>query len=87
MRSGAKDVIGALIDETVNSASPREGFTAELLLALKDMPVIPIPSDAGGGVSHLRWIVPGAVAGVVGTAGALWYGLNRRSSRSKRRSQ
>ncbi|MGH2788921.1 MAG: hypothetical protein ACRDJV_13620 [Actinomycetota bacterium] len=86
MRSSAKDVIGALIDETVNSASPREGFTAELLLALKDMPVIPIPSEAGG-VSHLRWIVPGAVAGVVGTAGALWYGLNRRSNRSKRRSQ
>jgi hypothetical protein len=81
MTSRTNDVIGSLIDETVNSASPREGFATELLLALKDMPVLPVVPDATG-PSYARWIVPGAaVAGALGTAGALWYGLSRRSRR------
>jgi hypothetical protein len=81
MTSRTNDVIGSLIDETVNSASPREGFATELLLALKDMPVLPVVPDAAG-PSYARWIVPGAaVAGALGTAGALWYGLSRRSRR------
>jgi hypothetical protein len=81
MTSRTNDVIGSLIDETVKSASPREGFTTELLLALKDMPVLPVAPDAPG-PAYARWIVPGAaVAGALGTAGALWYGLSRRSKR------
>jgi hypothetical protein len=80
MTSRSNDVIGSLIDETVNSASPREGFTTELLLALRDMPVLPVVPDAAG-PSYVRWIVPGAVAGALGTAGALWYGLNRRGKK------
>lgn len=80
MTSRTNDVIGSLIDETVNSASPREGFTTELLLALRDMPVLPVVPDATG-PSYVRWIVPGAVAGALGTAGALWYGLNRRGKK------
>lgn len=82
MTSRTNDVIGSLIDETVNSASPREGFATELLLALKDMPVLPVVPDATSGPAHARWILPGAaVAGALGTAGALWYGLSRRSKR------
>jgi hypothetical protein len=82
MTSRTNDVIGSLIDETVNSASPREGFTAELLLALKDMPVLPVVPETAPGKSYVRWIMPGAaVAGALGTAGVLWYGLSRRTKK------
>jgi hypothetical protein len=82
MRTRINDVLGPLIDESVNSASPRDGFAAELLAALKEMPVIPVTGDAKESGALLRWVVPGAVVGTIGASAALWYGLNRRSRRN-----
>lgn len=82
MKTRMNDVLGALIDESVNSASPRDGFAAELLVALKEMPVLPMTGDAKDRGASLRWVVPGAaVVGTLGASAALWYGLNRRSRR------
>jgi hypothetical protein len=64
--------------------SPRPGFSAELLVALRGTPAFPVPIEhEHRGMS--RWVVPGTVAGAVaGAAGALAYGFGRRHKNARR---
>jgi hypothetical protein len=81
MKPRMNEGLGALIEKSVNSATPRDGFAAELLVALKEMPVLPVSTDKDPS-SVVRWLVPGAVVGTLGVATAMWYGINRRGRRT-----
>jgi hypothetical protein len=81
MSPRVNDFLDAMISESVNTASPREGFAAELLMALREMPVLPVGHDPAEPTFQLRWIVPGAVAGTLGAAGVVWFGIARRHRR------
>ena len=81
MSGRVNDFLDRVVTDGVNAVSPREGFAAELLLALKEMPVLPVPNDSSDSHLQPRWILPGAVAGTLGAVGAVWFGITLRNRR------
>lgn len=65
----------------LQAVRPRDGFGAELLLALNQDPHRFEPLSQLTARSRTRWLVAGAVAGVVSATGAAYLGVRRRNHR------
>lgn len=66
------------IARSLRDVRPREGFAAELILALShDLHDLSVLTDTAG-KSRTRWLVAGAVAGVMSATGAVVWGARRR---------
>lgn len=73
------DVIDGVVAEAIRSMGPRPGFGAELLTALRGTPSLPVVAEEEHRAWMTRGLVLGSVAGALGVAGAVAYGLGRRS--------
>jgi hypothetical protein len=72
------DVIDGVVAEALRSMGPRPGFGAELLSALRGTPALPVIAEEDHRVWLTRGIVVGSVAGALGVAGVVAYGLGRK---------
>ena len=66
------------IAESFRALRPREGFAAELHAVLINEPVALHPLASFDDRARKRWLVVGAVAGVVSATGAVVIGARRR---------
>jgi len=72
------DVIDGVVAEAIRSMGPRPGFGAELLSALRGTPALPVIAEEEHRAWITRGLVAGSVAGALGVAGVVAYGLGRR---------
>jgi hypothetical protein len=72
------DVIDGVVGEALRSMGPRPGFGAELLSALRGTPALPVIAEEDQRAWLTRGLVVGSVAGALGVAGIVAYGLGRR---------
>jgi hypothetical protein len=72
------DVIDGVVAEAIRSMGPRPGFGAELLSALRGTPALPVIAEEEHHAWMTRGVVVGSVAGALGVAGAVAYGLGRK---------
>jgi len=72
------DVIDGALAEALRSMGPRPGFGAELLSALRGTPALPVIAEEDHRAWMTRGLVVGSVAGALGVAGVVAYGLGRR---------
>ena len=72
------DVIDGVVAEAIRSMGPRPGFGAELLSALRGTPALPVIAEEEQRAWMTRGLVAGSVAGALGVAGVVAYGLGRR---------
>lgn len=74
MTMAAENKIATVLQEV----TPRPGFSAGLMtILIQDRNRLP-SLDSAVGRSRTRWIVAGAVAGVVSATGAVYWGARRR---------
>lgn len=66
------------IADSFRAIRPRDGFAAELLAALAHEPVALHPLGSFDDRARKRWLVVGAVAGVMSATGAVVIGARRR---------